>query len=331
MTEAYRGRGLRPDALLEIRNPRGASANVIVEHAQGRPQRALEQLGWLVKTWEGSVPVHGLLTASYLSPKLRAQCAQVGIGYADGTGSFQLDVPALGLFLLSERAGRPERVPTRRSFARLAGPGASAVVEELLSLEGATGIRDLAARVGVDPATVSRTVAGLADDGLVDRSRTGEVLDADRQGLLRRWSQDYRVFSRRRIALDVPRPASAIHRLVREAGTPATFTTSVALRAWLPEAVLPITELSQVVAYTVDVEALGGALRGRPVSIARAPLVLLPVTDATAPRIAHDDPRWGPVVSVPRAMVDLMTSGGRGTEEAEQLLATLAERDSRWR
>lgn len=139
------------------------------------------------------------------------------------------------------------------------------------------------------------------------------------------------MFSRRRIALDVPRPASVIHRLVREADPPATFTTSVALRAWLPEAVLPITELSQVVAYTPDGQTLGGALRARPVSIARAPLVLLPVTDATAPRIARDDPRWGPVVSVPRAMVDLMTSGGRGTEEAEQLLVILAERDARWK
>ncbi len=331
MTEEYRDLGLRTDALLKIRNPQGASANVIVEHAQGRPQRALEQLGWLVKTWEGGVPIHGLLTASYLSPKLRAQCAQMGVGYSDGTGSFQLDVPELGLFLLADRAGRPERAPTRRSFSRLAGPGASAVVEELLSLERTTGIRDLAARVGVDPATVSRTVAGLDDEGLVHRSRTGELLDADRQGLLRRWSQDYRVFSRRRIALAVPRPASVIHRLVREGDTPATFTTSVALRAWLPEAVLPITELSQVVAYTVDAETLGDTLRARPVSIARAPLVLLPVTNATAPRIARDDPRWGPVVSVPRAMVDLMTSGGRGAEEAEQLLAILGERDARWR
>jgi len=94
----------------------------------------------------------------------------MGIGYSDGTGSFQLDVPELGLFLLADRAGRPERAPTRRSFARLAGPGASAVVEELLSLERKTGIRDLVARVGVDPATVSRTVIGLDDDGLVDRS-----------------------------------------------------------------------------------------------------------------------------------------------------------------
>ncbi|MQA16243.1 MAG: hypothetical protein GEV09_19475 [Pseudonocardiaceae bacterium] len=182
----------------------------------------------------------------------------------------------------------------------------------------------------VDPATVSRTVASIDDEGLVERSRQGEFLDVDRPGLLRRWAQDYRVFSRgRSVALDVPRPATAIHRLVREADTSATFTTSVALRAWLPEDILRITELSQVVVYTAEVETIDHALRARPVSLARASLLL--VTDAPAPRVAHDDPSWRPIVSVARAIVDLMSSRGRGAEEAEQLLTVLAERDPRWR
>jgi hypothetical protein len=92
--------------------------------------------------------------------------------------------------------GRPQRTPTRRSFGRLAGPGASAVVEELLVTERWNGVRDTAAILDVDPATVSRTVAGLGDEGLVEQVHKGTTLGVDRPGPLRRWAQDYQLFSR---------------------------------------------------------------------------------------------------------------------------------------
>lgn len=319
------------DTLLVIGNPQGQNAQVIVEHATRRPQDALEQLRRLVTEAAAEVPARGLLTARYLSPKLRQRCTELGLGYSDTTGSLRLDVPELGLFLHVDMPGRPQRTPTRRSFGRLAGPGASAVVEELLLTERWNGVRDTAAILDVDPATVSRTVAGLVDEGLVEQVHKGDTLEVDRPGLLRRWAQDYRVFSRTgSIALEVPRPVQVIHRMVREADVTATFTASVALRAWLPEDVAPVTELSQVVAYTADIDTIARELRARAGTVSRAPLVLVDIRGAMTPRTFRADPRWGPVVSVPRAIVDLMTSGGRGAEEAEQLLALIAEQDPRW-
>lgn len=59
--------------------------------------------------------------------------------------------------------------------------------------------------------------------------------------------------------------------------------------------VAPVTELSQVVAYTADVDMIARELRARAGTVSRAPLVLVDVKGATTHRAFRDDLRWGSV------------------------------------
>jgi hypothetical protein len=268
-----------------------------------------------------------LVVAPYLGHRARELLSQAGVSYADATGNVRLVVSSPAIFLEAAGADRdPERTP--RPLHSLRGAAAARVVRALCEFAPPFGVRALAQAASTPLGSVSRVVSFLETEALVTRDESKKILSIDRTALLTHWARDYAVASTNlmRPYLE-PRGLAALwpklSRLPRYA-----VTGSMAAGTIAP------TRLAMI--YVDDPDTASRTLELTATDVGANTWLLEPYDDVVfertrSRRVAVDDAAVDLVaVSFAQTVVDLMTSPGRGPQEAEALLDRMKESPDEW-
>ena len=128
--------------------------------------------------------------APYLSERTREVIASRGVSYLDSTGNMRLRSDKPALYILTNGADK-DPWPDDQPLKSLRGRGAGRALRAVVDFRPPYGVRELAGRANVSPATLARVIDLLARDALLIRDARGRVNDVDWDGCLRRWSNDY--------------------------------------------------------------------------------------------------------------------------------------------
>lgn len=274
--------------------------------------------------------VTAILIAPFVSERSRQLLLEDGIGWFDLTGNTRITADRPTLFIERTGADRdPNTEPGDRRLRSLKGPAAAKVVRALLDGAQDTKVRALAATAGVGAATSARVLAFLAQEQLVERDEHASVRRVRKRSLAHAWTRDYRITTTNHATpVVVPRGLDWMTEQLAERRLPHVLAGSAALRQYLPESVAAVTPLSLLALYSNEVPRLKRELRLRDAEHA-ANAVLLEPFDEVVLRGARES--GGHRYTAPsQTVADLLTSPGRGPQEAEQLIETLADQDEEW-
>lgn len=265
-----------------------------------------------------------LFVTSYLGKTAKSLLAESGVNYIDATGNARITIERPSLVLKLDGAMKQPWRETR-PLRSLKGAVAGRVVRGLCDFSPPFGTRELAQRLEISPAMISRVVDILDREGLIDRDARGPIRDVDWERLLRRWTEDYSFSRSNRV-----RPALALRGLdavmerLRAAPTTYALTGSFAVQLLGPVAPARLAML-----YTTDIPALTSELDLEAVDVSANVLLAEPFD-----RIVFDRTRTidGLVyVAPPQAAADLLTGPGRSPQEAEAVIAWMKANESAWR
>jgi hypothetical protein len=322
-------RGERLDAVVKLKGPRGGGATFVVE-AKLSGSVPLPVLVDMLRERARRVGLPMLFASDYIGRPLRAALAAENISFADATGWVRV-VSEEPLILLTGRgAERSPNTRTDSAVTRLNGIAASRVIRALSDSELPLGVRELANLANVSPGSVSKLMATLVSEGIVDRDEKGLVLAVRRRALVRRWVQDYSFAkSNHKVGYYIaPRGldrAAAV--LSNQDGV--ALTGSAAARRILPHGATSVVPLQLLALYAADPLVLSSELGLISAERSTANVVIAAPQDADVlPEPGDPSP-----VTVPVALVlaDLLTLPGRSDAEADQLMEALAKRDIAWK
>jgi hypothetical protein len=274
--------------------------------------------------------VTAILIAPFISERSRELLLEDGIGWFDLAGNTRIAAERPALFIERTGADRdPNSEPGDRRRRSLKGPAAARVVRALLDGAQDTRVRALAATAEVGAATSARVLAYLAQERLVERDEHASVQRVHKRSLVQAWARDYRIMTTNHVTpVVVPRGLDWMAEQLVERRLPHVLAGSAALRLYLPEGVAAVTPLSLLAVYSNEVPRLKRELRLRDAEYA-ANAVLLEPFDEVVLRGAQES--GGHHFTAPsQTVADLLTSPGRGPQEAEQLIETLADQDEEW-
>ena len=174
------------DAVIEIRSPNGARATLAVE-----VRRRLDHAGLpVVLAQLESTDDIPFIVAPFLSPRTRELLAQAGVNYCDASDNLRLAVDNPAIFV--ETTGKTVNLwRGNRAIRSLRGPISGRVVRALCDFRPPFGVLELAATAKIPPASVSRVIVLVEQEGLLTRTAGGSVLTVEWEGLIRRWTVDY--------------------------------------------------------------------------------------------------------------------------------------------
>lgn len=325
----------RFDAVLTLMDPRGESANIIVE-AKGRPLEA-RSVSWLLDQWQQqllplSEEILGkdsrpsfMVISPFLGPSAKERLAEAGISYADATGNVRFVTNRPAVFIQTEGEARNpwrENVPLRS----LQGPRSARVVRAFLDYRPPFGTRELAALTQNAPASISRVSDLLERDGIIGRaSPRGAIVSVDWQRLLRRWVVDYDFpTANRMIPCLEPRGVSNLFGKLRDAGFPYAVTGSFAANRHAP-----VAEPRLATVYATNSSHVMIRLGLRPADAGANVVIVEPFDPVVFDRTERDDGIL--YARVTQVAADLMTGPGRGPAEAESLIEWMASNEEAWR
>ncbi|MBW2700431.1 MAG: helix-turn-helix domain-containing protein [Deltaproteobacteria bacterium] len=266
-----------------------------------------------------------LVVAPYLSPAVRRRLTEAGVGYVDATGNIRLSLVDPGLFIEAVGADRDPN-PNRRPSRSLAGAKAGQIVRALCKHKEAWGVREIAKATGANPGYVSRLLAKLDGEALVDRDKRGRVKRTDWQRLIQYWAESAPIDSRGLSSYCIaPRGLSVAMSALKETSQPYSVTGSFATDRFVSVAPARLLHL-----YVESIEGFRRDLKLTETDIG-ANVVLIEPKDASIFSDSVTDEegmRWAPPVQV---AADLLTSPGRGPAEGEALLVWMAEHEEAWR
>lgn len=308
------------DALVTLAGPGDQAASIIVE-AKSRlePQNVEDLAGQLA---DSSKPV--LVVAPYLSPRTRERLAALGLNFADLTGNIRLVLSKPALFI-DARGADENPTPSPRARRSLKGPKAGRIVRTLCDFRPPIGLRELAKRANVDAGYASRVVQYLIRDALVTRSGRGPITSVDWAALLRRWSEEYSPMKAgRATSFLAPRGLRTVVNALKNLRGGYTVSGS-----WAANLLAPVAPARLLLCYAVDVFALAKRLDLRQVDAGMNVVLAQPFDPVAAERTTKRD---GLVIAAPSQIVaDLMTSPGRGPNEAEALIEWMRQNEDAWR
>ncbi len=264
-----------------------------------------------------------LVLAPYLSPGVREVLEDGGISYVDQTGNVRIVLDAPGLYVVTSGADS-NPWPDERRFS-LRGSKAGRVVCTLAGSSPPIGVRELAAKTGTDPGYVSRLLAMLDREAVVDRSRRGRVEHVNWRKLLLRWSEDAPIESRTTASTWLaPRGLKSLWDALLRAEFPYLITGSS-----VAEGIAPVAPTRLAFIYVEDAEGVAQALGLRSTE-AGSNVVLLQTGDDELFKWANN--RNGLCVA-PLSLVvaDLLSTPGRSPAEAEALMDWMAANEEVWR
>jgi hypothetical protein len=315
-------RDLSADARASIVAPDGQRATILLE-----PKRSLDPRGAseLARRLGRERPGEAIVVVSpYLTASVRDRLMASGLGYVDLTGNALLTLTSPGLHIETTGAdSNPD--PSRRPTRSLRGPKAGRVIRALCDSRELGGVRDLAANTGLDPGYVSRILALLDREELVERGARGRVLRVDWERLLRRWAQDVPFEMRGQAAYYLePRGLPTLLERLPPSGLRYAITGSLAASRLAPIAPPRLASI-----YVESLERAAEALSLRPAEAGGNVVLVLPSDDwafagaTTAEAITYAAPS--------QVAADLLTSPGRGPAEAEELIRWMSANEEKWR
>lgn len=275
-----------------------------------------------------NAPASPLVVAPFLGARTRDLLAEADVSYADATGNLRVVVSSPAIFLEGIGAEQdPERTP--RTLHSLRGAAAARVVRALCEFRPPYGVRTLAEASATPLGTVSRVVSFLETEAVLTRDERKQIIAVDWMALLSRWSKDYGVASTNTMRSYLePRGLSALwpklSNLGRYAATGSMAGTSVAP-----------TRLAMV--YVDNAEAAALSLDLVPTDAGANVWLLEPYDEVVFERTRRKSVMVGATsvecvaVSLPQTAIDLMSSPGRGPQEAEALLEEMKGTVDDWR
>lgn len=263
-----------------------------------------------------------MVVASYLGERTRELLAQGGASYADVTGNVRVVVSSPAIFLEGMGA---DQDPTRtaRPLHSLRGAAAGRVVRALVELGFPQGVRELSAAAGTPLGTVSRVVSFLETEALLTRDDKKRIVAVDAVALLSRWAKDY----------DLTK-SNELYKLLEPRGLPALWPKLAQLPRYAAtgSAAGPgIAPTRIAMLFVDDPEAAARSLDLVPAEAGANVWLLRPYDDVVFERTRRRTVTVGETtvdvvtVSVAQAVVDLLSSPGRGPEEAEALMENMRE------
>lgn len=329
-------RAYRPDAWLTIAAPDGAKAAVLIECKGMVVPRDVASLADQLNVYATATAREGMefggamLAAPFISPTTRTQLEQHGLGWFDTTGNLRLRLDRPAVFL--DRAGADRsgfRDPADRLLKSLRGPAAAKVVLTLCQTSLPIGVRDLAERAQVGAATSTRVLELLDREAVIERNEDSAVTSVHKRALIDRWTQDYKVMASNEVIATLdPRGLNHALNALASVETRVVVTGSAAARAYLPNAVTPVSPLVSLSLYADDPISLMDQLGLKVVERGTNVLVLRPYDDVVyvTSRIVDGVSYATPA----QVAADLLTGPGRASEEAEQLIAALESGEPGW-
>lgn len=304
------------DAVVDISAP-GASTRLHARIVSTLTPRAARELG----TRAGAAPE--LVIARFLTPATRERLRDARVAHVDSTGNAYVVLRKPALFIETTGA-RTDPTPTPKG-ASLKGAKAGAVVRALCDFAPPVGVRELAERANVTPGYASRLVKLLTEEALLEREQRGPVLTVDVPRLLRRWSEHYSFTetNETRMYLDARGPSNALARLASR-GSRYAVTGSFGAAG-----LAPIAAPRLLFAFVDNLDQAAEELGIRPADKGANVMLAEPFDPVVYARAWQKD---GVTYAAPSQLVaDLLTSPGRGPNEAEDLLRWMMENEDAWR
>jgi hypothetical protein len=315
------------DALLRLCAPDGTCGTFILE-AKNRVEprdvpRIADQFGVYgrLPVEEAAVPV---VVAPFLSLRTRERLEERGIGYVDLTGNARVAADRPALFVQAtgaERDPRREERPART----LKGAKAGRVVRALCDFAPPVGVRELAGRARIDPGYASRVLALLEKEDLIRRERRGPITEVDWRALIRRWTEDYSLLGSNRTGSYLePRGLGSLLRSLRDSDLRYAATGSLG-----SVNVAPVAPARLAVLFVDDTEDAAVLLGLRPAEAGTNVVLAEPFDPVVYERgREHEGVSY---VALSQNAADLLTSPGRGPNEAEELMDWMEENEDAWR
>lgn len=265
-----------------------------------------------------------LIAAPFLSPRTQERLRNRGFSYADLTGNVRLTLTEPGLFIETTGA-RENPAPSSRARKSLKGPKAGRLVRALCDFRTPVGLRELAKRAGIDPGYASRVVDFLDREALITRTKRGPITTVDWRALLNRWSQEYSPFARQGATMYLAARGipAVIERLKK------TKVKYAVTGAWAAAEVAPVAAPRLLMVYVDDPADVEKTLDLRPGDAGANVAILTPFDDIVFERTST---KGGvTVAALSQVAADLLTSPGRGPNEAEALMDWMQQNEGTWR
>jgi hypothetical protein len=309
------------DAILRIRRPGTPAGSVLIEAKARIEPKDVDSLAATLRPTPDQ-PV--LVAAPFISPRTQERLKAKGFGYADLTGNVRLSLTDPGVFIDTTGASEnPE--PNLRDRKSLKGPKAGRLIRALCDFPLPIGLRDLAKRSGVDPGYASRVVDFLNREALVTRTTRGPVTSVDWPALLRRWSQEYSPFQRQRVAMYLaPRGIPSIIEKLK-----STSTRFAVSGSWAAAQFAPVAPPRLLLLYVDKPAAIAGELDLRPTDAGANVALATPFDSVVYERTSKKNSIT--IAALSQVAADLLTSPGRGPNEAEALMEWMGEHEEAWR
>ena len=311
----------RYDALIEVAGPNDSSATLVVEIKRTiEPKDVLAVVDQIRSQSVGSP----FVAAPFLSKRTRELLIDQGANYSDATGNFRLALDQPAVFIEIEGA---EKDPWRekRPLASLKGPTAGRVIRGLCDLRPPYGVRELAERTNTSLGSVSRVANLLSQEALVTKEGRGKITQVEWPALLRRWAQEYS-FTTSNQADNFLEPRGLSSLLTKLSDTPHNYAVSGSLAA---TQISPIAGPRLAVVYVEDVLPFARELDLRPTESGTNIILAKPFDSVVFERTWK---RGGVVyAALSQVVVDLLTSSGRGPNEAEELIGWMEQNEDEWR
>ena len=310
----------------EIVSPNDERVPVLMEGRSWLEPRQVKEATEQLRTLDdANRPTSALIiVAPFLSSRTRKMLTELGIGCVDVTGNIHVELSRPGLYV-SVPGASSNPWPKEGELQSLRGRGAGRSIRAIIDSTPPFGIRELAAARDVSAASLSRVLALLNREGLVNRTGRGRVTDVDWKGSIERWAEDYdQLKSNGTTTYLWPREMAPLVGCLATAGIPYAATGAFAAQKFNPIAPAKIVTL-----YVENPVHAVSRLGLREVD-AGANVVLLEAFDSVA--LERASTRDGLRCVAPSQLaVDLLTGPGREPAQGEELLLWMRDNEAVWR
>ena len=263
-----------------------------------------------------------LLIAPRVSPRTQRYLREREINFFDLTGNafWRLDSPGLFICLTADSDASKAQPFVRRR--KLGGKKAGRLLRHICDTKPPYSVSELASTLTIDPGNVSRYLDLLHNERLVERKARGVVTHVDWEGVLRRWSEDYKRPAEHRF--HDPRGAEHFLKSLKSAKSRYVLSGVVAAGSYAPH-----TVANSALCYCEDVGAFGAAF-GLQRSDRNSNVTLAAPFDEIV--YARTQTRDGRVVAAPtQVVIDLLIGRGRELSQAEELIRWMRDMEEAWR
>ncbi len=316
---------------LVVKTPGGqGQALFLVEVKTNVSARDVEALlrGPWQKSWRrrmGHQPI--LLVAPYVGPRVRERLIEEGISYLDLTGNTRISSDYPGVFVELQGATHDPRSTKPRAAIR--GAKAGAVVRVLVDATPPYTGAEVARAAKVNEGYLSRILDTLADEGLIDRERSGPVTRVDWPALLRRRSRALDLFHRAGTYRYVARQgASALLDRLRSRA-PSGPRLPTVTGSFAAARLAPVAASTLLVVYTPNPRDLGSDLELLPAEAGADSVFIRPDNEFA---FAGSERDGGIAWAAPsQVAIDCLAGTGRMPSEGDSLIAWMQENEHHWR